>query len=138
VPVVEAGPRSGEPFELILTEQEITELAQKGVASQPDAPVSDVYVRLEPGQVIAGGKTRVGVITLNVEVVAEVIIQDGKPIPEIVDIRVDGNPLPGPLRAYLLDMMTPYLESWTQANLAVYVEDVEITRGQVRIVGRYK
>jgi len=129
-----------ELFEVVLTEQQLTELAQKGIARDPDSPVNaeSVYVRLEPGQVVAGGETQVLLLTMDVEVVAEVDVQDGKPLPKIVDIRVDGRQVPAPLRTTLLKMADPYLQRWTEADLAVYIEDVEITRGQARIVGRYK
>lgn len=138
-PTGESGIYPGAPFELVLTEQEVTDLANKRLAAQPDSPLSDVYVRFESGLVIAGGKVRLGLfLTLDVEVTAVIRVENGKPIPEIVDVRVGGKPAPGPLRAQLQKMADPYLKRWADANLAVTVEKVEITRGQARIVGEYK
>jgi hypothetical protein len=77
-------------------------------------------------------------LTLDVEITAVIRVENGKPIPEIVDVRVGGKPAPAPLRAQLQKMADPYLQRWAEANLAVTVEEVEITRGQARIVGRYK
>lgn len=135
----EVGVYPGAPFELVLTEREVTDIAQKRLAAQPDSPLSDVYIRFEPGQVVAGGKVRMGLfLTLDAEVVAVIQVVDGKPVPEIVDVRVGGKPAPGPLRAQLQKMADPYLQRWAEANLAVTVEQVEITRGQARIVGQYK
>ena len=129
----------GALFELILIEQEVTDVINQRLATQPDSPLRDVYVRFESGSVIAGGKVRLGLfLTLDVEITAVIHVVDGKPIPEIVDVRVGGKPAPGPLRAQLQKMADPYLQRWAEANLAVTVEQVEITRGQVRIVGHYK
>jgi hypothetical protein len=77
-------------------------------------------------------------LTLDVEIVAVVHVENGKPIPEVVDVRVGGKPAPGPLRSQLQNIMNPYLQRWAEANLAVDVEEVQITRGQVRVVGKYK
>lgn len=139
MPTEEGGIYPGAPFELTLLEQEVTDLINQRLATQPDSPLSDVYVRFESGSVIAGGKVRLGLfLTLDVEITAVVHVVDGKPIPEIVDVRVGGKPAPGPLRAQLQKMADPYLQRWAEANLAVTVEQVKITRGQARIVGHYK
>jgi len=138
-PTQEAGIYPGAPFELVLTEQEVTDTVNQRLATQPDSPLRDVYIRFESGSVVAGGKVRMGLfLTLDVEVVAVIQVVDGKPIPEIVDVRVGGKPAPAPLRSQLQKMADPYLQRWADANLAVTVEKVEITRGQTRIVGKYK
>lgn len=138
-PTGESGIYSGAPFELVLTEQEVTDLANKRLATQPDSPLSNVYIRFESGSVIAGGKVQMGLfLTLDVEVTAVIRVENGKPIPEIVEMRVGGKPATGPLRSQLQRMADPYLKRWADANLAVTVEQVEITRGQARIMGEYK
>lgn len=139
MPTEEGGVYPGAPFELVLAEQEVTDLVNKRLATQPDSPLRDVYVRFESGSIIAGGKVRLGLfLTLDVEITVVIHVVDGKPIPEIVDVRVGGKPAPGPLRAQLQKMADPYLQRWAEANLAVTMEQVEITRGQARIVGYYK
>ena len=125
-------------YRLTLSEEEVNELVQKGLAAQPSAPVSNVYVRLEPGQVIAGGRARLGFFTWNVEAVAAVTVEDGKAIPQIVEIRAGGQPLTGFLRAQAENLLRPYLQQWLQTETNVYVEEVDIQEGQISITGRYK
>lgn len=129
---------SGEAFKMTLTEKEINELAQDALATQSNVPVSDVSVRLEDGQVVARGRVRVAFLTLNAELIAIVPVENGKPAPEIVGIKVNGQPISGVLRTQIMNMITPYLDRLAQADLAVDVEDVQITPGRIRVVGRYK
>ncbi len=125
-------------LELILTEAEVNQLLQDGLAKQPDVPVSNLYVRLQPGLIVTSGRTRVGFFTVDVEVTATVTVEDGKPIPEIVAIRAAGQPLTGFLRAQVENMLDPHLQRWLQTETNVYVEEVEILEGQIRITGRRK
>jgi len=125
-------------FELVLTEAEVNQLLQDGLAKQSDVPVSNLYVRLQPGLIVTSGRTRVGFFTVDVEVTATVTVEDGKPIPEIVAIRAAGQPLTGFLRAQVENMIAPYLQRWLQTETNVYVEEVEILEGQLRITGRRK
>ena len=125
-------------FELILTEAEVNQLIQDGLANQSDVPVSNLYVRLQPGLIVTSGRTRVGFFTMDVEMTAIVTVEDGKPIPEIVAIRAAGQPLTGFLRAQVENMMAPHLQQWLQMETNVYVEEVEILDGQLRITGRRK
>ncbi|MDH7486066.1 MAG: hypothetical protein QHJ81_07285 [Anaerolineae bacterium] len=126
------------PYRLTLTEKEVNELVQKGLAMQPNVPVSHVYVRLEPGQIAASGKARLGFFTLDVEAVATLTVEDGKPIPQIVEIRAGGQPLTGFLRAQAENLLRPYLQQWLQAETNVYVEEVDIQKGRMSITGRYR
>jgi len=125
-------------FELVLTEAEVNQLLQDGLAKQSDVPVSNLYVRLQPGLIVTSGRTRVGFFTVDVEVTATVTVEDGKPIPEIVAIRAAGQPLTGFLRAQVENMLDPHLQRWLQTETNVYVEEVEILEGQLRITGRRK
>ena len=125
-------------FELILTEAEVNQLLQDGLAKQSDVPVSNLYVRLQPGLIVTSGRTLVGFFTVDVEVTATVTVEDGKPIPEIVAIRAAGQPLTGFLRAQVENMLAPHLQRWLQTETNVYVEEVEILEGQLRITGRRK
>ncbi len=129
---------SGQPFRMTLTESEVNELAQEALATQANVPVSDVTVRLEDGQIVAGGRVRVAFLTVNAELTGIVPVKNGKPAPEIVEIKVNGQPISGVLRTQIMNMITPYLEQLAQADLAVNVEDVQITPGRIQVVGQYK
>lgn len=126
------------PYRLTLSEKEVNELVQKGLAMQPGVPVSHVYVRLETGQITVSGRARLGFFTLDVEAVATLTVEDGKPIPQIVEIRAGGQPLTGFLRAQAENLLRPYLQQWLQAETNIYVEEVVIEEGQISVTGWYK
>lgn len=125
-------------FELVLTEAELNQLLQDALAKQPDVPASNLYVALEPGLIVASGRAKVGFFTLDVEIAATVTVDDGKPMPEIVEIRAAGQPLSSFWQDQVVNMVNPYLEPWLQAEMNVYVEEVDIQEGQIRIGWRYK
>ena len=113
-------------------------MVQEAIAQQPSVPVSDPYVRLEPDLVVAGGKARVGFFTLAVEVSAAVSVDEGRAVPEIVEIRANGQPLGGFLRAQVEVMIDPYLQQWLNMETNIYVEEVDIREGQIGVMGWYK
>jgi hypothetical protein len=122
----------------VLDEAEANRLLLQALAVRPDVPISDVRVRFEPGLVVASGTTRVGFFALGVEVSATVVIVDGKPVPEIVEIRAAGQPLGGFLRAQVESMIAPYVEQWLETETNVYFDEVEILEGEIRVTGRFK
>lgn len=129
---------SGQAFEMTLTEQEVNELAQDALATQSNVPISDPRVRLEEGQMVASGQVQVGFFNVNVELTGIVPVENGKPAPEIVGIKVNGQPISGLLRTQLMNMITPYLNQLAQADLAVDFEEFEFTPSRVHITGQYK
>jgi hypothetical protein len=135
---VASGPQSGDPYELVLSEAQINESTQQALAQQPNVPISNVYVRLEPGQLIAGGKALLGLFTFDVQAAATVSVQDGAAIPQITEIWVGGQPATGIVRTQLLNMLQPYLNQLTEADLPVTIDSVDITKGQMVITGQYK
>jgi hypothetical protein len=123
---------------VVFTETELNELLQDALAERPDVPVSSLSLRLEPDLIVVSADARAGFLTLNVEIDATLTIEEGRPIPEIVEIRAAGQPLTGFLRTQIDRMIAPYLEEWLQTDTSIFVEDVEIEEGQMRIVGRYE
>jgi hypothetical protein len=125
-------------FELTLSEQKLNQLLQDGLAEQTDVPVTDVTVRLQRDLIVAGGRARVGFLTMNVEIDATLAAEDGELAPEIVEVRAAGQPLTGYLRAQVENMIAPYLQQWPQIGSNVVVEEAEIEEGQIRIAGRFE
>jgi len=124
--------------ELVLSEAELNEMIQKGMAGRSDVPVSDVYVRLIPDLLIISARARVGFFALNMEMVVAVSVGGGQAIPEIVEIKANGQPLSGFLKAQVDAMIAPYLDQWLQTETGVYVEQVVLTDGEIRVIGRYR
>lgn len=124
--------------ELVLTEAQVNDLAERALAGRSDLPVSGVRIYLERDRVVATGRARLGFFSTDVEVVATIAAKDGKAVPEIVSIRAGGQPLTGFLRAQVEGMLTPYLEQWLRTETGVYVEEVQVEEDRIRILGRYR
>ena len=125
-------------YAVTLTEPQLNKLVRDGLAKQTDAPVRDVTVRLEPDLIVTSGKARVGFLTVDMEIDATLTAEDGKAVPEIVEIRAAGQPLTGFLRAQVENMIAPYLRQCLQTDTSIYVDDVRVREGTIRITGRYR
>jgi hypothetical protein len=125
-------------YDVTLTEEQVNRLVSDGLARQPDTPVSGVRVRLEPDLIVTSGRARVGFLTLDMEIDTTLMAEDGKAVPEIVEIRAAGQPLSGFLRSQVESMIAPYLRQWLQTDTNIYVEKVQVLRGSIRISGRYE
>jgi len=125
-------------YDVTLTELQANKLVRDGLAEQTDAPVRDVTVRLEPGLIVTSGKARVGFLTLDMEIDATLTAEQGKVVPKIVEIRAAGQPLTGFLRSQVESMIAPYIRQWLQAGTNIYVDEVQVGEGTIRISGRYE
>ena len=125
-------------YDVTLTEAQVNKLVSDGLAQQPDTPVRDVKVRLEPDLIVTSGRARVGFLTVDMEIDATLTAEGGKAVPEIVEIRAAGQPLTGILRSQVESMIAPYLRQWLQSDTNIYVDEVRVRRGTIRIMGRYK
>lgn len=123
---------------LDLSEAEVNAIVQKAIAGRSDVPVSGLYVALQPGLMIASGTVQVSILRVDLELLLTVAAEDGKAVPEIVDIRSGGRPLTGFLRDQVEAMITPYLSLWLQTESNVYVEEVVIEDGRLLMTGRYR
>jgi hypothetical protein len=121
-----------------LTEPQVNKLVSDGLAQQPDTPVKDVTVRLEPDLIVTSGRAKVGFLTLDMEIDATLTAEDGQAVPEIVAIRAAGQPLTGFLRTQVENMIAPYLRQWLQSDTNIYVDEVQVREGSIQISGRYK
>jgi hypothetical protein len=124
--------------ELVLSEDELNEMVQDGMAQATNLPVSNLYIRLIPDLFVISARARVGFFALDMEITIAVAVSDGQAIPELVEIKANGQPLSGFLRAQVDAMIAPYLDIWLQMDTGVYVEQVIITDGKLRVVGEYQ
>ena len=122
----------------MLSEAELNEMIQDGMAGRTDLPVSDVYVRLIPDFLVLSARSRVGFFTLDMELTVAVSVVDGQAISEIVEIKANGQPLTVFLRAQVDAMIAPYLDQWLQMETGVTVEQVILGDRMIRVVGMYR
>lgn len=122
--------------EIVVNEQQINEQLQAALGAQQDLPVTNVAVSLEPGLIVGTGKLALGFINSDVKVSVRLNAVNGKVIPEVVEILLDGNPVPAMLKGQIDSLTRPYIEEASSADYGFYVESVEITDNELRIVGR--
>lgn len=122
--------------EIVVSEQQINEQLQAALGAQQDLPVTDVSVSLEPGLIVGAGKLALGFLNSDVKVSVRLNAVNGKVIPEVVEILLDGNPVPAMLKGQIDSLTTPYLEQASSADYGFYVESIEVTDTEIRIVGR--
>ena len=140
-PTPEAAPAAGVVTsaganEIVVSEQQINEQLQAALGAQQDLPVTDVSVSLEPGLIVGAGKLALGFLNSDVKVSVRLNAVNGKVIPEVVEILLDGNPVPAMLKGQIDSLTTPYLEQASSADYGFYVESIEVTDTEIRIVGR--
>lgn len=122
--------------EIVTTEQQLNEMLQTALATQQDLPLSDLLVRLDPGQIIGTGRLAFGFINANVQLSLGLSAVDGKVIPTNIEILLDGKPVPALLQSQVDAMTAPLVEEASRADYGFYVESVEITDDAIRISGK--
>lgn len=122
--------------EIVTTEQQLNEMLQTALATQQDLPLSDVTVRLDPGQIVGAGRLALGFLNANVQLSLVLSAVDGKVIPTNIEILLDGKPVPALLQSQVDAMTAPLIEEASRADYGFYVESVEITDDAIRISGK--
>jgi len=122
--------------EIVTTEQQLNEMLQTALATQQDLPLSDVTVRLDPGQIVGAGRLALGFLNANVQLSLGLSAVDGKVIPTNIEILLDGKPVPALLQSQVDAMTAPLIEEASRADYGFYVESVEITDDAIRISGK--
>jgi len=121
---------------IVVSEQQINEQLQEVLGAQQDLPVTNVVVSLEPGLIVGAGKLAIGFLNSDVKVSVRLNAVNGKAIPEIVEILLDGSPVPAMLKGQIDSLTRPYIEEASSADYGFYVESIEITDNEIRVVGR--
>ena len=61
---------------------------------------------------------------------------DGKVVPADIKILLDGKPVPAMLQSQVDAMTAPLIEEASSVDYGFYVESIEITDEEIRIVGK--
>lgn len=97
-----AGGQHGAPYQLSLTDDELSDTAGYFLAQSPDVPFSQVRVRVIGGRVEATAVTTGLAVAVPVRVQANVIARDGAPVVQVTDVGLGGMPLPAFAREQVL------------------------------------
>jgi hypothetical protein len=132
----DAAAAPGDGVEIVTTEQQINDMLQQTLAEQQDLPISDVTVRLDPGVIVGNGKLALGFFNAAVQLSLRLDAVDGKVVPADIKILLDGKPVPAMLQSQVDAMTAPLIEEASSVDYGFYVESIEITDEEIRIVGK--
>lgn len=120
----------------VVTEQQINDMLQEAIAGQQDLPISDLAVDLQPDLIIGTGRVALGFFNAAFQLSLRLEAVDGKVIPEVVEILLDGKPVAPFLQGQIDNLTAPYIEQASSADYGFYVESVTITDTDLRITGQ--
>ncbi len=120
----------------VVTEQQINDMLQEAIAGQQDLPVSDLTVDLQPDLIVGTGKVALGFINAAFQLSLRVEAVDGKVMPEVAEILLDGKPVAPFLKGQIDNMTAPFIEQASSADYGFYVESVTITDDEIRIAAQ--
>ena len=123
---------------LVMKEADLNKMAQDALAQQSDVSITNVRVDLQPGKIVLSGRTVLGFFPVNLEITATLPVVNGKPDPQIVGVKLNGEESGGFIRTQVVNMIQPYLEQFAQTDLDMYVEKIVITDDEIRITGQYR
>ena len=84
----------GAPYQLVLTDDDLSATAGYFLAQSKDVPFSQVRVRVAGGKVEATAVTTGLAVAVPVRIEANVIARGGAPVVQVTDVGVGGMPLP--------------------------------------------
>ena len=122
--------------EYVVTEQQINDMLQEAIAGQQDLPVSDLVVDLQPDLIVGTGKVALGFFNAAFQLSLRVEAIDGKVIPEVVEILLDGKPVAPFLQGQIDNLTAPYIEQASSADYGFYVESVTISDNEIQVTGQ--
>ena len=123
---------------VVLKEADLNKMAQDALAQQSDVAVSNVRIDLQPGQIVFSGRAVVGFFPVNLEITATLPVVNGRPEPQIVGVKLNGEESGGFIRNQVVNMIQPYLNQFAATDLNLVVEKIVITDTEIQITGQYK
>lgn len=122
-------------LEITLTEAQLNKIVRDALASAPNPTVQEVTVDTQPGQLLLTGQTRVGFLRVGLGVIATFSVSQGRVQPTIQSVLINGQPTGGFIRQQIEAQILPYLDQLANANLGLWVEEVEISEEAMRLRG---
>lgn len=102
-------------------------------AASNNVPVDNLQVDMQPGQIMVSGRTRLSFFQVQVAGIVTITVEDGRPVPHIETILVNGQPVTGLVTDQIMNMVQPYLDQYAQTDLGVQVKSIQIDDTQMVI-----
>ncbi len=126
----------GDRFQLVISEQQLTEQARRAIAADGSSPVQDIAIDAQTGRLWVKARAVLGFFPVDVAMAVTVTPQNGQVQPSIQDITINGAHVGGVVSDQINRLVQPYLDGLAVVGQDVYVESVIITDKQLEITGR--
>ena len=127
----------GAPYQLLLTDDDLSATAGYFLAQSADVPFSQVRVTVNGGQVEANAVTTGLAMAVPVRIQANVIAQNGAPVVQVTDVGLGGVPLPSFAQEQVLREANRAVDL-SRYNLPVTVDTLELRPGVLEARGTVK
>jgi uncharacterized protein YpmS len=132
--------QENKPVKIVLDEEQLTSIIVKELQTQQDQPIEDPQILLRDGQVQVLGNVKQGALTLPLQMLISVSVNNqGKPQYRVTSANVGPLPLP----QSTLDDLSTQLDSVLTQNLGsevdnVYIENITIADGLMTVTGHQR
>ncbi len=131
---LDEGGHSGEPFTLVVTDQEAAETIAWYLARHPRIPFARPRVAFHPGVVEAWGEAHVAGLRVGLHGRARIVLQDGVPVVTVEELGMAGLSVPGFVRQRIQQEVDAQLDL-SDRRLPVIITRFELEEGQAVIEG---
>ncbi|MDO8671152.1 MAG: hypothetical protein Q7O66_06935 [Dehalococcoidia bacterium] len=130
VQIIESG-QHGVPFDLKLQEDELARFAGEKIGGL----AHDISVEISPLSVKVSGKTRMALLTMDVEIVGVPSLTDGNLGFDIVSVGIKGRPAPDFMRTQIVNAINDKL---SPSQVPVKITRFDLGEGWVQVAGETK
>jgi hypothetical protein len=122
------------PVSVTMSNQQLTTAANDYLGKHPEVPFSDLQVQVHHDGVEITGKARVGGLSVPVRVWGLITLVDNVPYFEVTNVDLGQTPLPGSIKNIITALLDQSVD-FSQFNLPMVVQDIQLGEGQVTITG---
>jgi hypothetical protein len=127
----------GAPYDLVLTDDDLTATATYFLAQSADVPFSQVRVTVTDGHLEVAAVTTGTAVSVPVRIQANVTAKDGAPVVQVLDVGIGGMPLPTFAHEQVLREANRAVDL-SQYTLPVTVDSISLTPGVLEARGAVK
>jgi hypothetical protein len=128
------GGHSGEPFTVVVTNQEAEETIAWYLDRHPRVPFANPHVEIHPHVIDARGEANVAGLRVGLHGRAQIVLQDGVPVVTVKDLGMAGLSVPGFVRQRIQQEVDAQLDLDPQ-QFPVIITRFELTEGQAIVEG---
>lgn len=128
------GGHSGEPFTVVVTNQEAEETMAWYLERHPRIPFANPRVEIHPDVIEAWGEAHVAGLRVGLHGRARIVLRDGVPIVTVEDLGMAGLSVPGFVRQRIQQEVDAQLDLSGQ-ELPVIITRFELTEGEAIVEG---